>query len=37
MFKLDKRVEKPDLAMNDEEQGKKLWEALDAITGIKSA
>jgi NAD(P)-dependent dehydrogenase (short-subunit alcohol dehydrogenase family) len=28
LFKLDKRVEKPDKAMNDEELGKRLWDEL---------
>ena len=27
-FKLDKRVEKPDKAMNDEVSGKRLWDEL---------
>ena len=27
-FKLDKRVKKPDKAMNDEESGKRLWDVL---------
>ncbi len=33
-FKLDKRVEKPDRAMNDEELGKRLWDELIQMTGF---
>jgi hypothetical protein len=33
-FKLDKRVEKPDKAMNDEISGKRLWEELVLLTGL---
>ena len=33
LFKLYKCVEKPDKAMNDEEQGKRLWEELILLTG----
>jgi NAD(P)-dependent dehydrogenase (short-subunit alcohol dehydrogenase family) len=33
LFKLDKRVEKPDKAMNDEVLGKKLWDELVLLTG----
>jgi NAD(P)-dependent dehydrogenase (short-subunit alcohol dehydrogenase family) len=36
MFKLRKRIEKPDRAMNDEESGKKLWDALVKKTGLMS-
>ena len=34
LFKLDKRVEKPDKAMNDEVLGKRLWEELVLLTGL---
>jgi len=34
LFKLDKRVEKPDKAMSDEELGKRLWDALVLLTGL---
>jgi NAD(P)-dependent dehydrogenase (short-subunit alcohol dehydrogenase family) len=34
LFKLDKRVEKPDKAMNDEVSGKRLWGELDLLTGL---
>jgi retinol dehydrogenase-12 len=34
LFKLDKRVEKPDKAMKDEESGKRLWDELDQLTGL---
>jgi NAD(P)-dependent dehydrogenase (short-subunit alcohol dehydrogenase family) len=34
LFKLDKRVEKPDKAMNDEVLGKRLWDELDLLTGL---
>ena len=34
LFKLDKRVEKPDKAMNDEVLGKRLWEELVVLTGL---
>jgi NAD(P)-dependent dehydrogenase (short-subunit alcohol dehydrogenase family) len=37
MFKLDKRVEKPDEAMNDEVLGKRLWDKLVLLTGLESA
>jgi NAD(P)-dependent dehydrogenase (short-subunit alcohol dehydrogenase family) len=33
LFKLDKRVEKPDKAMSDEALGKRLWDELVAHTG----
>ena len=33
LFKLDKRVEKPDRAMNDEVLGKRLWDELVVLTG----
>jgi NAD(P)-dependent dehydrogenase (short-subunit alcohol dehydrogenase family) len=34
LFKLEKRVEKPDKAMNDEVLGKRLWDELDLLTGL---
>ena len=34
LFKLDKRVEKPDKAMNDEVLGKRLWDELVLLTGL---
>jgi NAD(P)-dependent dehydrogenase (short-subunit alcohol dehydrogenase family) len=34
LFKLDKRVEKPDKAMNDEVLGKRLWNELVRLTGL---
>jgi NAD(P)-dependent dehydrogenase (short-subunit alcohol dehydrogenase family) len=34
LFKLDKRVKKPDKAMNDEVLGKKLWDELVLLTGL---
>jgi NAD(P)-dependent dehydrogenase (short-subunit alcohol dehydrogenase family) len=34
LFKLDKRVEKPDQAMNDEVLGKRLWDELESLTGL---
>ena len=34
LFKLDKRVEKPDKAMNDEVSGKRLWDELVLLTGL---
>ena len=34
LFKLDKRVEKPDRAMNDEVLGKRLWEELVRLTEL---
>jgi NAD(P)-dependent dehydrogenase (short-subunit alcohol dehydrogenase family) len=36
LFKLDKRVEKPDKAMNDEVLGKRLWDELVLLTGLTS-
>jgi NAD(P)-dependent dehydrogenase (short-subunit alcohol dehydrogenase family) len=36
LFKLNKRVKKPDKAMNDEVLGKRLWEDLDLLTGLTS-
>jgi NAD(P)-dependent dehydrogenase (short-subunit alcohol dehydrogenase family) len=33
LFKLDRRVEKPDKAMNDEVLGKRLWDELGRLTG----
>lgn len=35
LYKLYKRIEKPDKAMSDEETGKKLWEELVKKTGIQ--
>jgi NAD(P)-dependent dehydrogenase (short-subunit alcohol dehydrogenase family) len=37
LFKLDKRVEKPDKAMNDEALGKRLWDELVLLTELKPA
>jgi len=34
LFKLDKRVEKPNKAMKDEVLGKRLWDELDLLTGL---
>jgi NAD(P)-dependent dehydrogenase (short-subunit alcohol dehydrogenase family) len=34
LFKLDKRIEKPDKAMNDDVLGKKLWDELLRLTGL---
>ena len=34
LFKLDKRIEKPDKAMNDEVLGKKLWDELVRLTEL---
>ncbi len=34
LFKLDKRVKKPDKAMNDEVSGKRLWDELVKLTGL---
>jgi hypothetical protein len=34
LFKLNKRVEKPDKAMNDEVLGKRLWDELVRLTGL---
>jgi NAD(P)-dependent dehydrogenase (short-subunit alcohol dehydrogenase family) len=34
LFKLDKRVEKPDKAMTDEVFGKRLWDELELLTGL---
>jgi len=33
LFKLDKRIEKPDRAMMDEEMGQRLWDELVQLTG----
>jgi len=33
LFKLNKRIEKPDKAMNDEVSGKRLWDELVRLTG----
>jgi NADP-dependent 3-hydroxy acid dehydrogenase YdfG len=35
LFKLYKRVDKPDKAMNDEVAGRRLWDELVLLTGIK--
>ena len=37
LFQLDKRVEKPDKAMNDEEMGHRLWDELMLLTGLTLA
>jgi NAD(P)-dependent dehydrogenase (short-subunit alcohol dehydrogenase family) len=34
LFKLDRRVEKPDKAMNDDVSGKRLWDELARLTGL---
>ena len=34
LFKLDKRIEKPDKAMNDRDMGKRLWNELTQRTGL---
>jgi len=34
LFKLDKRVEKPDKALSDEVSGTRLWDELDLLTGL---
>ena len=34
LFKLDKRVEKPNKAMNDEVLGKRLWDELELLSGL---
>jgi len=34
LFKLDKRVEKPDKAMNDTVSGKRLWDELEVMTEL---
>jgi hypothetical protein len=34
LFKLDRRIEKPDKAMNDEVFGKRLWDELELLTGL---
>jgi NAD(P)-dependent dehydrogenase (short-subunit alcohol dehydrogenase family) len=34
LFKLDKRIEKPDKAMNDEVSGRRLWDELVLLTGL---
>jgi hypothetical protein len=34
LFKLEKRVEKPDKAMNDTALGQRLWDELVQITGL---
>ncbi len=35
LFKLDKRIEKPDEAMNDEVAARRLWNVLELKTGLK--
>ncbi len=35
LFKLDSRIDKPDKAMNDEALGKRLWDELVVLTGLK--
>lgn len=35
LFKLDKRIKKPNKAMNDKISGKRLWEELVLLTGLK--
>ena len=37
LFKLDKRVEKPDKAMNDELLGNRLWDELVRLTELEVA
>jgi hypothetical protein len=37
LFKLGKRVEKPDRAMEDEALGERLWQELSALTGFTFA
>lgn len=37
LFKLDKRVVKPDKAMNDEVLGERLWDELVLLTGLTTA
>ena len=37
MFKLDRRIEKPDEAMNDVDLGRRLWDELAARTGLVTA
>ena len=37
MFQLEKRVKKPDKAMNDEEMGHRLWDELMLLTGLTPA
>jgi hypothetical protein len=36
LFRLDKRVEKPDKAMNDRVLGKRVWDELLRLTGLAS-
>jgi hypothetical protein len=36
LFQLEKRIIKPDKAMNDEEMGQRLWDELMLITGLTS-
>jgi hypothetical protein len=36
LFRLDKRIEKPDKAMNDEVLGKRLWNELVKLIGLTS-
>ncbi|UCD98480.1 MAG: hypothetical protein JSV42_16235, partial [Chloroflexota bacterium] len=37
LFQLDKRVKKPDKAMNDEGMGHRLWDELIRLTGLTPA
>jgi NAD(P)-dependent dehydrogenase (short-subunit alcohol dehydrogenase family) len=34
LFKLDKRIQKPDIAMSDEVLGNRLWEEFEELTGL---
>jgi hypothetical protein len=34
LFKLEKRIQKPDKAMHDEASGKRLWDELTRLTGL---
>ncbi len=36
LFKLDKRINRPDKAMNDEVLGQRLWDELVLLTGLSS-
>jgi len=35
LYKLSKRVEKPDKAMSDRMLGKRLWDELEILTGLE--
>jgi hypothetical protein len=37
LFQLDKRIDKPDKAMNDEEMGHRLWDELMLLTELTPA